>query len=81
MIAILVDDEGDVATTQWPLDDPEAAAGAPDAATRAAYDLEAGAKRFRKTPTVAVTVEHSPKAALLVWCQDSIAGPSVTGLR
>jgi hypothetical protein len=66
-----------------------------DAATRVAYDLEAGAKRFRKTPTVAATVEHSPKAspegcpdgytlqlseesALLVWCQDSIAGPAVS---
>ena len=66
-----------------------------DAATRVAYDLEAGVKRFRKAPTVAATVEHSPKAtpegcpggytlqlseesALLVWCQDSIAGPSVS---
>ena len=66
-----------------------------DAATRVAYDLEAGAKRFRKAPTVAATVEHSPKAtpegcpggytlqlseesALLVWCQDSIAGPAVS---
>jgi hypothetical protein len=33
-----------------------------DAATRVAYDIEAGAKRFRKTPTVVATVEHSPKA-------------------
>jgi hypothetical protein len=66
-----------------------------DAATRVAYDIEAGAKRFRKAPTVVATVEHSPKArpegcpggytlqlseesALLVWCQDSIAGPSVS---
>ena len=66
-----------------------------DAATRVAYDIEAGAKRFRKAPTVVATVEHSPEArpegcpggytlqlseesALLVWCQDSIAGPSVS---
>jgi hypothetical protein len=66
-----------------------------DAATRVADDLEAGAKRFRKTATATATVEHSPKAtpegcpggytlqlseesALLVWCQDSIGGPSVT---
>jgi hypothetical protein len=66
-----------------------------DAATRVAYDLEAGAKRFRKAPTVAAAVEHSPKvspegcpggytlqlseeSALLVWCQDSIAGPAVS---
>ena len=66
-----------------------------DAATRVAYDIEAGAKRFRKAPTVAATVEHAPKAtpegcpggytlqlsaesALLVWCQDSIAGPSLS---
>jgi hypothetical protein len=34
-----------------------------DAATRVAYDLEAGAKRFRKAPTVAAPVEHSPKAS------------------
>jgi hypothetical protein len=64
-----------------------------DAATRVAFDLEAGAKKLGRSSDNTAVVDHAPTprpegctggytlqlsqaSALLVWCQDSIGGPS-----